>query len=240
MTASTLRSGPELIVKNTGRWNKGMIRKIVSIALLLAINLLLVSYDKSEQQFSEAYGVVIRILPKQGRAVLFPVGGELTPRAEIKFYDDNGIYCVSGIVLSSYSDIAYVKVEEKDIGKLKRGFQAAIEGKEEYITFLSEYGLNLVWLMNSGYESGHLLPPNDISLDYLKRNASEVIFHHYLHKYSCDTCHHSHHKATDTPCRSCHLSETAKKYIARDISSFDELVKIKCLECHKGNHLASR
>jgi hypothetical protein len=181
---------------------------------------------------AQAMGFVCRILTDQNVAVVTPLAGSFIPDSPIRFLDDKGNTCATGIVRSSYPDLSYVALDNGSVDCLKKGFVAFAGPIEEKAKVLCKYSLNLPLVIGKDGKPGHSIPPNAIVINYIEQTMKPVSFRHYAHDIGCRTCHH---KDLDTPCRQCHpTSEEAKRPGANRVD-FGDCVRERCIGCHKGH-----
>ncbi|HEY5995692.1 MAG TPA: hypothetical protein VIU29_01660 [Candidatus Deferrimicrobiaceae bacterium] len=174
-----------------------------------------------------AYGFVCRIVSSGAVAVITPIQGAFAPDHRIRFYDDNGAVCATGIVRSAYPDLVYVAVEGGTVDFLHKGFIASSDNMTADVRMICGFSMNLPMVIEKGAGSGHRVPPNVIVLNYVENAMKPVYFRHYAHDLGCRTCHH---EDLDTPCKSCHLEGLVAKKV-----SFGECVREKCMGCHKAH-----
>lgn len=179
---------------------------------------------------AQAMGFVCRVLSDQNVAVISPLGGTFTTDNRIRFLDEQGNTCATGVVRSAYPDLAYVALDNGSVECLRKGFIAFTGPLEEQAKYLCGFSRNLPVVVGKNGRSGHRIPPNAIVINYIEQTMKPVSFRHYVHDFGCRTCHH---RDLDTPCRKCHpVNEEARRAGGNQVA-FGDCVRMKCVGCHK-------
>lgn len=199
---------------------------VVLCALLLATAALAPAGDTDNA--SSAYGFVCRLIPGSSLAVVTPLHEMFSPGSRVRFYDDRGEVCATGVVRSSYRDLAYVAVEGRSMERLRKGFIVSSPESSEEARMFCPFSRNIPLVIEKGVRAGHAVPPNVIVIRFRKDRVRPVYFRHYVHEMGCRSCHH---RELDTPCRSCHPAEEG----AEAKISFGECARQKCMGCHEGH-----
>lgn len=179
-----------------------------------------------------ALGFVCRVLSAPNVAVVASLTGLFPPDSRIRFLDDEGNVCATGIVRSSYPDLSYIALDNGSVDSLKKGFVAFSPSLEEQARVLCKYSLNLPMMTDRNGRPWHALPPNTIVINYVENAMKPVSFHHYAHDFGCRACHH---RDLDTPCRQCHPTLEEMRRLAPGKVGFAECIREKCIGCHKGH-----
>lgn len=185
-----------------------------------------------EDNAARAMGFVCRVLTDQNVAVVTSLAGAFPPEGRIRFMDDRGNTCATGIVRSSYPDLAYVALDNGSVDCLKTGFLAYSPSLEEQAKVMCGYSMNLPLVIGKNGKPGHRIPPNAIVINYIEQTMKPVAFRHYAHDIGCKTCHH---KDLDTPCRQCHPTSEEAKRLGANRVDFGDCVRERCIGCHKGH-----
>ena len=172
------------------------------------------------------YGFVCRIVSSRSLAVITPLQGVFSLGSRVLFHDDTGAICATGVVSSTYPDLAYVAVDNGAMEILSRGFIASSADSEE-IRVICRYSMNIPMVIEKGVRPGHVVPPNVVVINYIENTMRPVYFRHYAHDLGCRTCHH---KDLDTPCKSCHPVRNGD-----DKVPFADCVRQRCMGCHEGH-----
>lgn len=185
---------------------------------------------------AKAIGFVCRVQTHRNVAVVTSLSGLFPLDSPIRFVDEEGNLCATGIVRSSYPDLSYIDLQTGSADVLKKGFVAYSPAAEEEAKILCQYSMNLPLLIDRGGRAGHTLPPNTIVINYIASRMKPVYFRHYIHDFGCKTCHHH---DLDTPCRQCHpTGEVAAGPGAHPVG-FGDCVREKCIGCHRDYEGAS-
>jgi hypothetical protein len=174
---------------------------------------------------ADASGFICRTIPDRSIAVVSPLTGGFAKGMSIRFFDDTGALCGTGIVQSAYSDLAYVAIDNCPVERLKKGFIASAGSGDNEAKMLCGFSMNLPMVIERGKEGGHSVPPNVVRIKYNDNSTKPVYFRHFKHDMACVTCHH---REIDTPCKSCHPVKRGKEELKTD-SCLREI----CTSCHK-------
>jgi len=204
-----------------------MAKRLLRFSLVVLLALPALRTSGAEDNAASALGFVCRVVSAQNVAVVTPLSGAFVPDSPIRFYDDNGALCGTGIVRSAYADMAYVFLETGSAECLKKGFIASSPQLEKEAKAMCRYSMNLPMVIEKGGPMSHNLPPNTLVLRYGGEPGTSVLFHHYAHDLGCRACHH---KDLDTRCNECHPLQGRK-----DKTSLAECLREKCMGCHKGH-----
>lgn len=205
---------------------------LVSFGFLLPAPPVMADADNAAQ----AIGFVCRVQTQRNVAVVTSLSGMFPLDTPIRFLDEEGNLCATGIVRSAYPDLSYIDLVTGSAECLKQGFVAYSPAAEEEAKILCRYSMNLPLIIGRDGKSGHSLPPNTIVINYIASRMKPVFFHHYLHDFGCKTCHHH---DLDTPCTRCHPTGEAKAVAGRKSVSFGDCVREKCIGCHRDYEGAS-
>jgi hypothetical protein len=181
---------------------------------------------------AQAMGFVCRILSDQNVAVVSPLGAAFSPESRIRFLDEQGNTCATGVVRSAYPDLAYVALDNGSVDRLQNGFIAFAGPIEEQAKFLCGFSRNLPMVVGKNGQPGHRIPPNAIVINYIEQTMKPVSFRHYAHDFGCKTCHH---RDLETPCRQCHPVKEEMRIPGGNQVAFGDCMRMKCIGCHKGH-----
>jgi len=184
----------------------------------------------------QAIGFVCRVQTHRNVAVVTSLSGIFPLDSPIRFLDEEGNLCATGIVRSSYPDLSYVVLDTGSAEDLKKGFVAHSPGAEEEAKILCQYSMNLPMILDKEGKAGHNLPPNTIVINYIASRMKPVFFRHYLHDFGCRTCHHH---DLDTPCRRCHPTAENATGLGTNPVGFGDCIRTKCIGCHRDYEGAS-
>lgn len=191
------------------------------VALLLAVPA--PGAGEAPDNAATALGYVCRVLSARGEAVVAPLAGSFSVDSRLRFYDDTGQPCATGVVRSAYSDLAYVTLETGSVECLKKGFLVSSGEAEGAVRLLCQYSMNLPMVIERGTRPGHAIPKNVIVLNYSETMLAPVYFRHYEHDLGCRKCHH---QDLDTPCKSCHPLKDGGR------TTLPECMRKRCAGCH--------
>ena len=209
-----------------------MVKRLLPFSLAILLVLTALRTHGAEDNAASALGFVCRIVPAQNIAVITPLSGVFAPDSRIRFYDDNGVTCGTGVVRSAYPDMVYISFETGSVECLKKGFIASSPLREEEAKAICQYSMNIPMVVEKGGTEGHTLPPNTIVLRYGGDPGTSVHFRHYAHDLGCRSCHH---KDLDTRCNVCHPLQEGKFQEGKDQASIAECLRQKCMGCHKSH-----
>jgi len=181
---------------------------------------------------AQAMGFVCRVISDRNVAVISPLSGAFSLDSRVRFLDEKGTLCATGIVRSSYPDLAYVALDNGSVECLHAGFMAYTGPLEEQAKFLCGYSRNLPMVVGKDGQPGHRIPPNVIVINYIENSMRPVHFRHQAHDIGCRTCHH---RDPDTPCSKCHPTAEEMKRLGGNRVGFGDCVREKCIGCHKGH-----
>lgn len=185
---------------------------------------------------AQAIGFVCRVQTRRNVAVVTSLSGIFPLGGPIRFLDDEGNLCATGIVRSAYPDLSYIDLETGSADRLKAGFVAYSPAAEEEAKILCRYSMNLPLIIGKEGKDGHTLPPNTIVINCIASRMEPVFFRHSLHDFGCKTCHHH---DLDTPCRQCHPTAETAMGIGMNPVGFGDCVREKCIGCHRDYEGAS-
>jgi hypothetical protein len=195
---------------------------VVLCSLLLAVPFS--GFGEGADVETNASGFICRTISDRSVAVVTPLTGFFVPGAQIRFFDDSGRLCGTGTVRSSYTDLAYVAVDNCPIEDLKKGFIASAGSADNEAKMLCGFSMNLPMVVEKGEGGGHNVPPNVLRIKYNDNSTKPVWFRHYRHDMACRTCHH---RQLDAPCKSCHPTKRGSDMKAGNC------IKEICTGCHK-------
>ncbi len=203
-----------------------MANRFLSLLVVLLFAIPAPCEGEGPDNAATALGYVCRVLSARGEAVVAPLAGAFSADSRLRFFDETGQLCATGIVRSAYSDLAYVSLESGSAECLKKGFLVSSGDSEEAVRALCQFSMNLPMVIERGTRQGHRIPPNVIVLNYSETMLAPVFFRHYEHDLGCRKCHH---QDLDTPCKSCHPLKDGGRTV------LSECVRKRCMNCHRGH-----
>ncbi len=194
------------------------------LCLFLLLALPVPGVGEGPDNAARASGFICRTITDQSIAVVSPLTGSFLPGSQIRFFDDAGKICGTGVVKSAYFDLAYVAVDNVSMDQLRKGFIASAGSGDNEAKLLCGFSLNLPMVVGTAKEGGHNVPANVLRIKYNDNSTKPVWFRHYKHDMECRTCHH---RELDAPCKSCHPVKRDKELNA------GSCIKEICTGCHK-------
>jgi len=207
-----------------------MPRRILAIWFLLLSSVPAFQARGNADNAASALGFVSRIQSHRNVAVVTSLSGSFPLNTRIRFLDEQGNLCATGIVRSSYSDLSYIDLETGSADRLKKGFVACSPDMEGDAKVLCRFSMNLPLIFDRGEMVGQALPPNSIVIQFRDSRMKPVFFRHYLHDFGCRTCHHH---DLSTPCRQCHPTVNETAGVGTNPVRFAYCVWEKCIGCHR-------
>jgi len=199
------------------------------VAILLAVPV--TAPGGETDNASSALGFVCRVVTAGNVAVVTTLSGAFVPQSRIRFYDDKGEQCATGVVRNTHTDLAYIALDSGSVECLKKGFVAYSGEQEEKAKAICRFSLNIPMFIEKAGRGSHTIPANVIVISAGDNGAGAIYFRHYVHDMECRKCHH--HEIRKS-CRECHPAEQGVVPL-----NYRECLRDRCMGCHKGREASS-
>lgn len=107
-----------------------MVKRLLVLLAALLLSASLPPGSGEAGDIAPAMGFVCRVLPARNVAVVTSLTGLFPPDSRIRFLDDEGNICATGIVRSSYPDLSYIALDNGQV--CYYGSSSPIHGLKEF------------------------------------------------------------------------------------------------------------